>query len=71
MFCAEGFTVFDLFFANKTTTRTCYFEPLIVKMILIELRLTFSIPTAAKTQYFVHLSFNSTFQLIIGIVSNH
>ena len=42
---------------------------LIVKIILLSslLRLTLSVPATGKTQYFVHRSFNSTFQLLNGI----
>ena len=40
---------------------------LIIKIILLESAGTFSTPAAAKTQCFVHLSFNSTLQLINGI----
>ena len=43
---------------------------LIVKIILLALAsllILLSLPAAGKTQYFVHLSFNSTLQLINGI----
>ena len=45
---------------------------LIVKIILFSslLPLTLSVPPIDKTQYFVHLSLNSTFQLINGIPKN-
>ena len=46
---------------------------LIVKIILLALAsslITFSVPSAEKTQYFLHLSFYSTLQLINGISSN-
>ena len=42
-------------------------------MIFLELSLlslSFSLPAADKIQYFVHLSFNSTLQLINGISSD-
>ena len=42
----------------------------IVKIILFESLLTLSLPLVEKTQYFVHLSFNSTFQLINGILND-
>ena len=38
----------------------------IVKIILLELAFALSAPAADKRQYFVHLSFNSTSQLING-----
>ena len=41
-----------------------------VKIILLGLALSLSAPTAVRTQYFVHLSFNSTLQWINGISSN-
>ena len=56
---------FWLFFADKVTTGTYNFASLIVKIILSALPLSF--PFAEKTQYFVHLSFNSILQLINGI----
>ena len=43
---------------------------LIVKIILLELTSTLSAPAAAKTQYFVYLSFNCTLQLINCISSD-
>ena len=43
---------------------------LIVKMILLGLSFVLSLPAADKTQYFVHLSFNSILQLINGISSD-
>ena len=36
----------------------------IEKIILLELAFSLSAPPADKTQYFVHLSFNSTLQLL-------
>ena len=39
-------------------------------MILLELASLLSTSAANKTQYFVHLSFNSTLQLINGISSD-
>ena len=42
---------------------------LIVKIISLWLELVLSLPVAAKTQYFFHLSFNSILQLINGISS--
>ena len=57
--------------ADKVTTGTYNFVSLIVKIILLEtILLTLSLPAADKTQHFVHLSFNSTLQLISGISSN-
>ena len=44
-----------------------------VKIVLLALTsslITFSVPPAEKTQYFAHLSFNSTLQLINGISSD-
>ena len=49
--------------------RTYSFLFLIVKTIL-ELLFVLSLPPDDKTQYFVHLSFNSTLQLINGISSD-
>ena len=43
---------------------------LIVKIILLILLLTLLLPAAGKTQYLVHLSFNSTLQLITDISSD-
>ena len=43
---------------------------LIVKIILLGLSLVLSLPASAKTQCFVYLCFNSTLQLINGILSN-
>ena len=45
---------------------------LMVKIILLTLSLSLSLPLpfADKTQYFVHLSFKSTFQLLNGISSD-
>ena len=57
-------------FADKVTTGTYSFVSLIVKIILSSLALTLSTPATAKTQFFVHLSFNSTFQLINAISSD-
>ena len=50
--------------ADKVTTGTYNFLSLIVKIILSLL------PAADKTQCFVHISFNSTLQLINGISSD-
>ena len=47
-----------LSFSDKMTTRTQNIVSLIVKIILLEPELTLSTPAAAKTQVFVHLSFN-------------
>ena len=54
-------------FAHKVTTGTYNFVSLIVKVTLLELAFVLSTPAADKTQYFVHLSFNSTLQLINGV----
>ena len=53
---------------DKVTTGTYNFVSLIAKIILLALIL--SAPAAVKTQYFVHLSFSSTLQLINGISSD-
>ena len=61
--------IFDYLF----TTGAYNFVSLIVKIILLALLLlliSFSLPATVETQYFVHLSFNSTLQLINGISSN-
>ena len=58
--------------ADKVTTGT-YNCSLIVKIISLALAsslITFSVPPAVKTKYFAHLSFNSTLQLINGILSD-
>ena len=58
---------------DKVTTGTNSFAPLIVKIILLALSLlliSFSLPAQGKTQYFVHLSFVSIFQLINGILND-
>ena len=57
------FDSFLLSFGDKVTTDTYIFLPLIVKIIL-ELVKAFSGPGMDKTQCFLHLSFNSTLQLI-------
>ena len=44
------------------------FEALIVK-ILLELASSLAVPAAGKTQYFIHLRFNSTLHLINDILS--
>ena len=44
---------------------------MIVKIILLWLAIVLSAPAADKIQYFVHLSFNSTLQLINVISSYH
>ena len=56
---------------DKVKTATYNFVSLIVKIIFSEsLSLTLSLPAGSKTEYFDHLSFNSTFQLITGISSD-
>ena len=55
--------------ADKVTMGTYNFVSLIVKIIL-ELALPLSAPAADKTQYFVHLSFDSISQLINGILND-
>ena len=44
---------------------------MIVKIILLRLSLALSMSFADKTQYFVHLSFNSILQLINDISRDH
>ena len=60
--------------AGKVTTGTYNFLSLILKIILLalslSLSLTLSLPFVDKKQYFVYLSFNSTLQLINGILSD-
>ena len=56
--------------ADKVLTETNNFVSLIVKTILLRLAFALSLPAADKTQYFVHLSFNSTLQWINGISSD-
>ena len=43
---------------------------LIIKIVLSELTLLFSVASKDKTQWFVHLSFNLILQLINGISSD-
>ena len=62
-------------FTDKVTTGTYKFVSLIVKIILLELKLLslspwYSLPSADKTQYFAHLIFNFTLQLINAISSD-
>ena len=64
----RSFDSFWLSLADKVTTGTYNFVSLIVKIILQELALALSAPAADKTQYFVHLRFNTTLQLINGIL---
>ena len=68
------FDDFWLSLAHKVTTGTNNFVSLIVKFIVLEflllLLLLLSVPTAGKTQYFAHISFNSTFYLINCISSD-
>ena len=59
--------------ADKVTTGTYNFVSLILKIILLTLAFSLILlllPAADKRQYFVHLSFNSTLQLINGILSD-
>ena len=58
--------------AHKVTTRTYNFVSLIVKIIILSLALPLplSAPPPDKTQWFVHLSFNYTSQLINGFSSD-
>ena len=70
----RNYDSFLLSVANKVTTGTYNFVFLIVKMILLallllSLSLSFLLPTADKTENFVHFSFNSTLQLI-NCISN-
>ena len=46
------------------------FLSLVIKMILLELAFGLSAPAADKTEYFVHLSFSFTLQLINSISSD-
>ena len=59
--------------AEKVTTGAYNFVYLIVNIILLSLSLLliiFPVPPADKTQYFLHLNFNSTLQLINDISSD-
>ena len=56
--------------ADKVTTETNIFVLLIVKIVLWGHTSVLSLPAGAKTQHYVHLSFNSTLQLINGISSD-
>ena len=60
-----------LSFTDIVTTRVYSFVSLISKIILLELILPFSTLAKAETQCFVHLSFNSTFQVIYDISNDH
>ena len=53
-------------FAGRVATETKNFVSLIVKTIFSWFALTLSTPSVAKTQCFVHLSFNSTFEILIS-----
>ena len=55
--------------ADKVATGTYNFAFLTVKIILSALITVLTAPAADKTQYFVHLTFNSKLQLINGISS--
>ena len=61
--------IFSYFLLIKwlQTTGTCNFVALIVKIMLLELALSFSLTFADKTQWFIHLSFSSILQLINNI----
>ena len=57
--------------ADKVTTGTYNFVSLIEKMLLaLALSLTLSLPFTDKTQYFLHLSFNSVLQLFNYILGD-
>ena len=58
-----------LSFAEKVMTGT-YYAVFVIEKVILELALVFSLPSRYKTQSFVHLSFNSTLQLINGISSD-
>ena len=64
------FNSFWLSFADKVATGRYNIVTFIVKIRLSGLTFVLSLPTAVKTQYFVHLSFNSTLQLINCISSD-
>ena len=64
---------FWLSLSDKMTTRKCNFVYLIVKIKLLELApssLSLAAPSTDETQWFVHLSFNLTLQLISGVSSD-
>ena len=42
---------------------------LLLVVVVVVVLITLSLPAGDKTQYFIHLSFNSTLQLINGISS--
>ena len=66
----KSFDNFLLSLADKVATGTYNFVSLMVKRNLLALvfsLILFSLPAADKAHYFVHLSFNSTLQLINGI----
>ena len=66
----RSFDSFWLSFADKVTAGWYNFVSLIVKIILLELAFVLSLPATDKTQYFVHLSFNSILELVNGILSD-
>ena len=67
----RSFDSFLLSLADKVTIETYHFVFLIVKIILSESQLsTLSAQAADRIQYFVQLSFNSTLQLLKGILSD-
>ena len=67
----RSFNSFWLSFADKVTTGNYNFVSLIVKIILLELASSLSLPPIAKTQCFVHSSFHSTLELINDISFDH
>ena len=58
------FDSFCLSFVHKVTAGTCDFVFWMVKIILLELESSLSLPPVAKTQCFLHSSFNLTLQLM-------
>ena len=64
----RSFDNFLLSLVDKVTTGTYNFVSEIVG--LASSLITFSVPPVERTQYLVHLSFNSIFQLINGISSD-
>ena len=69
----RGLDNFLMSLADIVGTGTCNFVSLIVKIILLALSLllvSFLLTATDKSQYFFHLSFNSTLKLINGISSD-
>ena len=65
----RSFDNFLLPLFDKVMTEKYNFVSLIVKIVLLGVVFVLSAPVPDKAQYFVHLRFSSTLQLINGISS--